>query len=98
LIETPPRSAIGQRAREHRDRPRHEHENYDYEHAAPQVTVHQAEIDLAAEQDENKQPHDECGRLHILIESLRLGSDHFESERILIAEHDAENEYRHESA
>ena len=74
------RAAVRQRTQEHRHRPRHQHEDGDHDDAARQILTHQTEIDLGAEQDENKQPHDECGGHHIFIELLRLARLHLEAE------------------
>ena len=60
--------------------------------------AHQREIDLRAEQNENEQPHDERRGQHIFLELLRFAGLHLEPERLLVSEHDAEHENRHEAA
>ena len=60
--------------------------------------IHEAEIDLSTEQDENKQAHDERGRHHKLVELSGLAWFRSEAEGLLVAEHDPENKDRHEAA
>ena len=96
--KAPARAAIRQRTQKHRRRPRHQHQDGDDRHAAEPVSAHQGEIDLGAEQDENEQAHDEGRGQHKFVELLRFARLHPEAERLLVAEHDAEHEYRHEAA
>jgi len=51
----------GAAQKKHRDRPRDQHEHGDHHHAAHEIAVHQREIDLRAEQDEDEAAHHEGG-------------------------------------
>ena len=96
-LQFPARAAVGQGACEHGDRPRHQHQHGDDGRASEPVLPHQGEIDLRAEQDEDEDAHDERRGQHELVELLRFARLHAEAERLLVAEHDAEHEHRHEA-
>ena len=59
LLDAPVRTAVRQGAGENRERPRHQHEHRDHATPPSQYLLHQGEIDLGAEQDENEHAHDE---------------------------------------
>jgi len=64
----------------------------------PEVFVNQCEIDLCAQQDEDEHTHDQGRGQHEVVQLLLLAFLHRESKCVLVANHDSEHEYGHETA
>ncbi len=98
LFRFPFCAAVGKRADQHGDRPGQRHEKDHHDDAAGEIAAHEAEIDLGAEQDEDEGPEDQGGGGDEILHFFLFVVFHPESEHVLVAEQDAENEYRHEAA